>query len=110
MRAADILDQLLDLAILRVDESPLKNSRQESGLPVFGVLDWHPAGAHGYEAGEILVLGPQTIKHPRADARTRLDAVAAIHQHERRFMVGHLRIHRANHRNIVRMRAVLANS
>src|SRR3954454_8758508 len=36
VRAADVLDQFLHFALLRVHESSLKNSWQKTCLPVFG--------------------------------------------------------------------------
>ena len=41
MRAADVLDQLVDLSMLRIDERALKSAGQKAGLPVLGVLDRH---------------------------------------------------------------------
>ncbi len=39
--------------------------------------------------------------HPGADARPRLDAIAAVHQHQRRLVIGHIRVHRADHADVV---------
>ena len=40
--------------VLRIDERPLVRPRQESRLPVLGVLDRVAAGTHGDEPGQVL--------------------------------------------------------
>ena len=79
MRTANILDQLFDLPILRIDECALENTRKKSGLPVFGILDGQPARAHSDESREVLILRPQAVEHPGAEARPGLHRVAAVH-------------------------------
>ena len=101
VRAADILDELVDLRVLRVDERPLIHAGQEAVLPVLRVLDGVAAGTHRDEAGQVLVLRAEAVEQPRAEAGPRLHGVAAVHQHERRLVVGHLRIHRAHHRDVI---------
>ena len=103
VRAADVLDEFLHLAMLRVHERALECAGQESRLPVFGILDRHPARTHRHEAGQVLILCAQTVERPRAEARTRLHAVTAVHQHQRRLVIRHLRIHRAHDRDVVRV-------
>ena len=68
------------------------------------------AGAHGDEAGQVLVLGPQAVGDPGPHAGPRQPAVAAVHQHQRRLVVGHVGVHRADDAHVVDVRAVLANS
>lgn len=101
VRAADVLDEFLQLRVLGVDKGPLIHAGQEAVLPVLRVLDGVASGAHRDEAGQVLVLRAEAVKHPRAEAGPRLHGVAAVHQHERRLVVGHLRIHRAHHRDVV---------
>ena len=72
-------------------------------MPVLRVLDRQAVGAHGHEAGQVLILRAQPVHHPGADAGTRLHGVAAVHQHQRRLVVGHLGVHRADDRNVVGM-------
>ena len=103
VRAPDVLDELLHLAILRINERPLKRPRQKSRLPVLGILHRHSARAHGHKARQILVLRPEPVERPCPETRARLHAVAAVHQHQRRLMIRHLRIHRADHRDVIRM-------
>ncbi len=101
VRMRDVLDQLRQVLMLRIDERPLKRSRQKARLPVFGVLDRKAAGAHRDEAGEVLVLGPQAVQDPGPDARPGLHRVAAVHQHQRRLVIGHLGVHRADDGDVV---------
>ena len=56
VRAADVLDELLDLAMLRVHEGALKRAGQKTCLPILGILDRHAAGAHGDESRQVLIL------------------------------------------------------
>src|SRR5256885_1733949 len=65
---ADVLDQFLQIGILRIDESALINTGKKARLPILGVLDRIAAGTHGDEAGEILVFGSKAIGNPRAQA------------------------------------------
>jgi hypothetical protein len=101
VRMGDVLDQPGQLLVLGVDEGPLERAGQEGRLPVLGILDRKAAGAHGEKARQVLVLGPQAIQHPGADAGPRLDRVAAVHEHQRRFVVGHLGVHRADDGDVV---------
>ena len=78
--------------MLRVDISALEDAGKEAARPVLGLLDRVAAGAHGDEAGEVLVLRPQAVGDPRAHAGPRHLRVAAVHQHERRLVVGDLRL------------------
>ena len=86
----DVLDQLLDLGVLRIDVSALVNAGQEAGLPVLRFLDRITARAHGDEARQILVLGAESVSDPRTHARPNQARLAAIHQQQRRFMVRHI--------------------
>ena len=97
--------------MLRVDERALERAGQKARLPVLGVLDRVAAGAHRDEAGQVLILGAQAVQHPRADARPRLHRVAAVHQHQRRLVIRHLGVHRADHGDVVGvLRRSCANS
>src|SRR4051794_36894226 len=83
----DVFDELVDLGVARVQVGSLKDARQKGGLPVLRLLNRIAPRAHGDEAGQVQVLGPQTVSDPRAHARTNLARVAAVHQHERWLMV-----------------------
>ena len=100
---ADVGDQLVDLRELRVDVGPLKAAGQKGRLPVFGVLDRVTARAEDDERRQILVLGSQSVGEPRADARAGQGGIAAVHQHQRRFVIGNVRVHRADHAKLVGM-------
>ena len=64
MGAADVFDELVEFAVLGVDESALEGSGEEAGLPVFGIFDRHAAGAHGDEAGEVLIFRAEAVEDP----------------------------------------------
>ena len=98
MWAANVLDELLDFGVLRVDRRPLERAGEKARLPVVGPLHRMAAGTHRHEPGKILIFRPQAVEDPAPDARPRLDGVAAIHEHQARLMVGHLSMHRADHR------------
>ena len=84
--------------VLRVDVSSLKNARQKPALPVLRFLNRIAARAHRDEPGQILILGAQAVSHPRPDARPDQPRFAAVHQQQRRLVIRHVRVHRANHR------------
>ena len=92
---------------------PWKTPGRKRGLPVLRLGDRVAAGAHDDEAGQVLVLGPEPVEHPRPDARPRLAGVAAVHQHQRGFMVRHVGVHRPDHADVVdalgRLREQLAD-
>ncbi len=100
---ADIGNQLIDLGELRIDVRSLVTSRQEGRLPVLGVLDRVAARTKDDERGKVLVLGSQTVREPRADARAGQTGLAAVHQHQRRLVIGNVRVHRADDAEIVGM-------
>ena len=90
---ADVLDQLLDFDVLRVEVRALVDARQEPGLPVLRFLDRIPARTHGDESRQILVLGPQAVDQPGTEAGPNQPRVAAVHQEQRRLVVGHVGVH-----------------
>ena len=97
----DVRDQLLDLGVLAVDVRALVDPGQERRLPVLRLGDREAARAHHDEAGQVLVLRPEPVEHPRADARPGLPRLAAVHQHQRRLVIGDVGVHRADHADVV---------
>ncbi len=97
----DVLDQLLDGRVLAVDVGSLVRAGQKGRTPVLGPFDRIAAGAHGDEAGQVLVFGAQAERGPRSQAGTRHPRFAAVHQHQRRFVVRHVGMHRTDHGNVV---------
>ncbi len=97
----DVLDELLDPRVLRVDVSALENSRQETGLPVLRFLNRIAARTHHDETRQVLVLGAQTISDPGTHARPDQPRFAAVHQQQRRFVIGNVGVHRPNDRDVV---------
>ena len=59
------------------------------------------AGAHDDKPGQILVLAAEPVRHPRAHAGPDQPGLPTIHQHERRFVIGHVGMHRTDHRNVI---------
>ena len=54
--------------MLGVDVGALVHARQKTGLPILRFLNRVAAGAHGDEAGQVLILGSEAIGKPRAHA------------------------------------------
>jgi hypothetical protein len=105
---ADVADELLDVLVLGVEIGPLVGAGQEGGLPVLGLLDRIPSGAHHDETREVLVLAAEAVGDPGAHARAHQPRVAAVQQEQRGLVVGHVGVHRADHADVVdRLRRVL---
>ena len=87
--------------MLGVDVGPLVGAGEERSAPVLGRHDRIAARTHRDEAGQVLVLRAQAVGDPGAHAGALQAAVAAIHQHQRRFMIGHVGIHRSDDAEVV---------
>src|SRR6056297_683686 len=87
--------------MLSIDIGSLIGSWKETGLPVFRAFDWVATGRHGDETGEILILASQAISNPRTDRWSHKLGISTVHQHEGGFVVRNIRMHRANHADIV---------
>ena len=98
---ADVFDEAVDVGKRGVDVITLIDAGEKTALPVLRFLDRVAAGAHGDEAGEILVFGAEAVGDPRAEGGAREAGVAAVHQHERRLVVGNVGVHRADHGDFV---------
>ena len=98
---ADVRDQLVDLGVLAVDVRSLENPGQKRRLPVLRLGDREPARAHHDEPGQVLIFRTQPVKHPGPDARPRLPRFAAVHQHQRRLVIGNVGVHRADHADVI---------
>ena len=59
------------------------------------------ARAEHHIAGEILILGPQAIREPRAQAGTRRLHVTRVHHEQARLVIRDISVHRANDTNVV---------
>ena len=97
----DVLDEPLDARLGGVEVGALEDAGEKGALPVLRLLNRVAARAHRDEAGEILVLRAEAVSDPRAHARARQARVAAVEQHERRLVVGHVRVHRADDADVV---------
>jgi hypothetical protein len=60
----DVFDEFLDAGVFGVDVGALENAGEEAALPVLGFLDRIAAGAHGDEAGKVLVFRAEAVSDP----------------------------------------------
>src|SRR5207249_7632220 len=96
LRVFDIGNELLDLHVSSDNAGCLKFGGQEAVAPESGADDDLRTGPQDNVAGQVLVFTAQTIKQPRTHRRTdRLD-VARVHLQQRRLVVRHVGLHRAN--------------
>src|SRR5215472_3004106 len=79
---ANVADELVELGVLRVDVGALVDAGQETGLPVLRLLYGIAAGAHGDEAGEVLIFRAEAVGDPGAEAGADEAGFAAVHQEE----------------------------
>ena len=96
-----MLDEFIDRRVLGVDMRALVNAGEKTGLPVLRFLNRVTAGTHDDETRQILVLAAEPVRDPRAHAWSDEPRLATVHQHERRLVVGHVGVHRADHRDVV---------
>ena len=94
---------------LAIDVRALIDAGQKAGLPVLRFLDRIAAGAHGDERRQILVLRAQAVSEPRAHAGADQPGLAAIHQQQRRLVIRHVGVHRADDADVVDALATCGN-
>src|SRR4051812_39661523 len=80
---ANVLDQLIERWLARIDIRALVNPRQKRALPILDFLNRIAAGAHRNEAGEVLIFAAESVRDPRAEARAGHLGMPTVHQHER---------------------------
>ncbi len=97
----NILDEFLDGGVLGVDVRALVDTGKESTLPVLRLLNGISPGAHGDEPGHILVFTAQTVGHPRSERGAHLSGFSAVHEQQGRLVIRNIRLHGANHTQIV---------
>src|SRR6266545_7371573 len=69
---AGTAEQVVDRRSLRIEGRPLIDAWEEACPPVLRVVFWQAAAegvVHHDVAGQVLVLGAQAVRHPRADRR-----------------------------------------
>ena len=98
---ANIFDQFLDLRVLRIDVHAFVHTRQEARLPVLRFLNRVSVRAHGDERGQVLILAAQAVAQPGTQAGPDLPRFATVHEEQRRLMVWHVGVHRANEADVV---------
>ncbi len=79
---SDIFDQLVEVGVAGVDVGALVDAGEEPGLPVLRFLDRVAARAHGNEAGQVLILGAETVGEPGTHRRPDEPGLAAVHQEQ----------------------------
>jgi hypothetical protein len=79
----------------------LKPTGQEGGAPVVGTFDRHAARTHRDIGGQVFVFAAEAIGDPSAHGRPCEPAIAAIHEHQRGFVVRHVGVHRADDAEVV---------
>ena len=82
------------------DEGALIGARQEAGAPELGPLK-DGGGADDHEGRQVLVLRPQAVDEPRAEARPREGLLARVHLESRPGVVDVVGDHRADHAEVV---------
>src|SRR5207247_6619837 len=66
--------------LVRVERRALKDSGQESGVPVVAPDLWDPARiGNGDEGGQVLIFGAQRVADPRTHAGASIENVATAH-------------------------------
>jgi hypothetical protein len=60
-------------------------------------------GAEDHKSGEVVVFRSQTISDPGAHTRPNQLIFPAIHEHQRRFVVGYVRLHGPNDAQVIGM-------
>ena len=80
MVVGDILDQSINLGMFGIDVRALISARQETALPILGLLNRITTGTHHHKARHILVVTAQSVGDPRTKARSYLTRFSAIHQ------------------------------
>jgi hypothetical protein len=100
IRILDVCDQLLCVALFQRQIGSLMNRGQKGGTPQL-MPDHRYAGTKHDKARQVLVLRSQPISNPGAHRRPPRQAIAGIQHKQRRFMIRPLRMHGANHAQIV---------
>ena len=85
------------------NQSPLIGARQEARAPELGPLK-DRGGADHHEGRQVLVLRPQAVDEPRAEARPREGLLARVHLEGRPGVVDVVGDHRADHAEVVDVR------
>ncbi len=98
---ADMFDELFELGMFGIDVGALVDAGEEAALPVLGFLDGVTAGAHGDEAGEVLVFGAEAVGDPGSEAGSGEAGFSAIHEEEGGFVVGDIGVHGADDGEVI---------
>ena len=98
---ADVLDELFDLRVFRVDVGALIDAGEKAGLPVLRLLNRVTSGAHRDKTGHVLIQAAESIRDPRTKAGPDLPGLAAIHQQQRRLVIRHIGAHGPDDADVV---------
>ncbi len=97
----DMLDQLIDVRVRRIDIVALINPGQKAALPVLRFLNRITVRTHRNISRQVLVFGTEPVRHPRPQTRPWQPGIATIHQHQRRLVIRHVCGHRTDHRDLI---------
>ena len=101
LRVFDVGDELVNLHVSGDNAGRLKFGGEEAVAPESGTDDDLWTGPQDNVAGQVVVFTAQTIKQPGAHRRTNGLDVARVHLQQRRLVVRHVGLHRANDAAIV---------
>ena len=99
-RIAHVGDELLWVRLVVLDVRPLVAARQERRRPKLWA-DHRHAGTQNDIAGQVLVLGAETVGQPRPHRRMAREPAAAVHHEQRRLVKRHIGVHRLDDAQIV---------
>ena len=97
----NVLDHLVHARAFRVHAGSLIDTGEESRLPVRRAAGRRVARAQRDEAGHVLVLGAETVEHPRAKARLRQPQRTRVHENRGHVMRRDVGVHRADDRHVI---------
>ncbi len=100
---ADVLNHLLHVGRGGVDRGALEGAGEEGGAVVGDAADGEAAVAQGDEAGEILILGAETVNEPRAKAGLHDAERAGVHEDGGDVVGGNVGPHGADDGEVVGM-------
>ena len=98
VRVVDVFDDILGIQLANV--AALIDARQKAVAPKLRADDRF-AGTQHHEAWQVLVFRAEPVAQPRTHARAHRLRVTAGHHQQRRLVVGHVRVHAAEHGDVV---------
>ena len=100
LRVGDVANHLLGIEIGVVDVHSLEDAGEEAVAPELRP-DHRLAGAEHHEAGQVLVVGPQSVREPRPHRGACRLRLARVHHQQRGFVVRQVGVHRPDDTQLV---------